>query len=727
MRRTIASFVLLLLFCAFAAAQSKKLWLQYGDESFKQGDYASAAYFYNSILDPNFVEAKEPVFPYELKAVNPPLPPWDTLFHQKKEKDSMALVAADTVKKQVKKEEPKNLATDSRTQYVTYQLAESYRLSYNSEKAEMWYQRALQNPSPQFPNARYWYATCLMKNGKYNDALAQFEEYQKENNNKQSPFYKLATKGEFSCNFALSPKSTQEDVVITEMDTNINSGSTSFALNLFGDNGKIVFTSARKDGHTMGKTPLYAAALEKQPIILDPLYVCDLYTAEKNDSGWAASQNMNSPFNTPQNEGAGALAPGGKEFYFTRWSASPEKKECSIYMSRNINGIWMQPMKLNENVNAEGYRSMQPTFNLDGSIMFFSSDRPGGKGKMDIWACSIDEFGNTGKSFNLNTIINTSEDEVAPYYEYCTQTLYFSSNGHVGLGGLDIFKSYGGEEDTIWTVPINMRAPVNSSHDDSYFVMAHDQKISFFSSDRKSCSSCNGGSCFRTYFTKEASLVIALKGKILRADTQQPIPNSLITFKDVAENMEPFFVITDDSGAYFTLLHEEMDYYLKAQKNKFFADATSISSKGITKSTVLEHDFVLALIPTGEMLISGIEYDYNSATLRPAAKEGLDKLYELLNTNNNLYVELSSHTDSRGGDDYNLKLSEARAQNCVDYLLSKGIKQDHLIAHGYGETKLLVSDEEIDKMKTAEEKEDGHQKNRRTVITILKEDEIKNR
>lgn len=689
--KAIFSIVLFALICNFSFSQNKKLWLQYGDEAFRNGDYSSAAHFYNKIVDKNSSEAKDLVYPYDVKPyIAPP---------KEEKQDSTST--------------KKISAADSKMQYVIHQLAESYRLLHNDEKAEMWYAQSVQNSSSQYPNERFWYGECLMKNSKYDAAIEQFEKYQKENPDKQSALYKLAEKKILNCSFALDPKSTKQGIIIHELDTIINSGSSSFAANFFGETDKILFTSSRKESKAMENA--------------DPLFICDLYISINKDSIWSLPKNMNSPISTPQHEGAGVLSPNEQQFFFTRWSSgAAEKKECAIYMSRFMNGQWLQPMKLKSNVNAEGYRSMHPSLNLDGSILFFSSDRPGGVGKMDIWACPIDEFGNAGNPFNLGKNINTSEDEVAPYYEHRTQTLYFSSEGHIGLGGLDIFKSYREEEDTIWSAPVNLRAPINSSHDDSYFVLAHDQTIGYFSSDRKSCTSCEGeGNCMRIYSAIGEPMLITLKGKVLNKETQKPIPNALITFKDVNANMQTFFIITNDSGGYSTLLREEMDYFLKVQKNKHFGEKATVTTKGITKSTELIQDFFLMQIPTGEMVIKGIEYDYDKATLRPESKKILDKIYEVLAFNDNLIVELSSHTDSRGGDDYNEKLSQERANSCVAYLVSKGIAKDRLVPKGYGETKLLVTDDEINKMKTTEEKEAGHQMNRRTAFSIIGEKEIK--
>jgi outer membrane protein OmpA-like peptidoglycan-associated protein len=190
------------------------------------------------------------------------------------------------------------------------------------------------------------------------------------------------------------------------------------------------------------------------------------------------------------------------------------------------------------------------------------------------------------------------------------------------------------------------------------------------------------------------------------------ISNSLITFKDIRGDKETFYLITDSMGNYSTPLEEGWELYIKAQKNKFFGDAGNVSTLGLTESQHFTKDFFLSPIPQGDIVIPGIEYDYDKATLRPASMKILDDVVDFLNLNNNLSVEISSHTDARGADAYNLKLSQERAKSVVDYLIQKGIKADRLIAQGYGETKLLIPNAQT---------EEEHQKNRRTAFRPIKE------
>lgn len=710
MRKLVLLGFTLILFTGVISGQSRKELLRYADDAFKKEEYASAVNFYLQLLNQSTSD-EERTFPYEVRSVSIPkkekkdtarsVVPTDSI------KDSLNLVKKDTVKKDL----PKNMVVDIRDQYVVHQLAESYRRGHDYLNAELWYKKSAMSRPKAYPDEPYWYALCLMSNGKYDSALVQLEKFT-ESKTGSPEMLKFAEKKILSCYFALDPLSVNADIKIVELDTIVNGGSTSFSPCFYGENNAIAFSSARKE--STGNENV------------NPLFTTDVFTSVKNESGWSKPFKLGISVNTPYNEQPGAFSPDKQRFFFSRWMINEDGvKEHAIYMSRFLNNQWLQPVKLNQNVNAEGYLSMNPTLNLDGSVLFFASNRPGGKGKMDIWYCTIDEFGVAGIPVNMSAIINTAEDEITPFYDYLTQTLYFSSTGHPGLGGFDVFKSYGSEEDSLWTIPVNMKGPVNSSKDDAYFVVHKDQSAVFFASDRKSCSDCRGGSCYKIYSLDKGPAIITLKGTVYHKKTNLPLPNTLVTIKDVAGDIQDLYLITDEEGKYSTVLREKVNYYLKAQKKSFFGDQSSITTASVTVSTEFTQDFYLDPVPSGDIVIPGIEYDFDKATLRPRSKLILDTLAEKLKLNDNMVVEISSHTDSRGNNEYNLKLSDDRAKSVVDYLISKGIEPERLLPKGYGEQKLLVSDDEITKMTTPEEKDAAHQKNRRTAFKILKETELK--
>ena len=214
--------------------------------------------------------------------------------------------------------------------------------------------------------------------------------------------------------------------------------------------------------------------------------------------------------------------------------------------------------------------------------------------------------------------------------------------------------------------------------------------------------------------------------------TNEPIVAALITIKDVTGEDEPMYLITDDQGFYSTPLKENKQFFLKAQKKSYQASSASASTKGLTETAHLVQDFTLDVIPGEDVVIEGIEYDLNKTTLRARSKEILDKIYDYLVLNDNFSIEINAHTDTRGSNKANQILSQGRAQSCVDYLISKGIEKKRLLPTGYGETKPLISDDQIAVMvPKSEEFEAAHQKNRRTAFRVMQETtlikEVKNK
>jgi len=291
--------------------------------------------------------------------------------------------------------------------------------------------------------------------------------------------------------------------------------------------------------------------------------------------------------------------------------------------------------------------------------------------------------------------------------------LYFSSKGHIGMGGLDIFAAEG----TIgnWSEPENLGYPINSGRDDIYFVLNSSRKKGFLTSDRKNCLECDGGSCYYIYEVEYIPIKFFLSGYVYSKKTGEIISNALVTFKDVLNNIEPFFIITDETGFYSTPLRKNLTYFIKAQKVKYFVDAATITTVGLDVSTNLVRDFHLARIPSGEIEIKGIYYDYDKWDLRTESKVTLDSLVWFLNLNDNIVIALNSHTDERGDREYNIELSQKRAQSVVDYLIEKGIDPERITPVGYGKDKPVVED-----AKTKEE----HQQNRRTAFSVLAQDYI---
>lgn len=674
-------FVTVLLATLNSFGQSKRLWLKYGDDAFLKKDYTTAIIYYKQVLDDTTV-LKELVLPYEVQIVN------------LKTKD----FKEDTAKKTTAK--PKNEI--SKLDYLNHQLANAYRLNFDYDNSVKYYKKVVDNGA--YPEDRYDYAMSLLQVNNYKTSMFLLENLMETT--KSDSLKKIFQKSISSCYFALDSNSNKKLIIVKKMDTTIfNLGTSNFAPMYWNSSNKLLFTSARKGGVILDP--------EKQ----DSRYLCDLYYTELKDTGWIKPVNFGRPVNTGLHEGSSVIT-SDEIMFFTRWSDA-NRNEAFIYMAKMKDGLFYEAYKLSETVNKVGYKSIQPYVSFDGTKLFFSSNKPGGLGGFDLYVCNIDENGITGEAKNLGPTINTFKDEATPFFHTISNTLFFSSNGHTGIGGLDIYKSALNTDDSIYAMPKNLGTPINSSKDDAYFILDRIQTKGYFASDREDCL---GGNCYDIYEFENEPIMFDISGTVTNYVTDEPIAGALITIKDVSGENEPLFIITDDKGYYTTPLKENIQYFLKAQKKSFQASSASASTKGLTETAHLIQDFVLDVIPEADVVIEGIEYDLNKTTLRPKSMEVLDKIYEYLILNDNFSIEINAHTDTRGSDKANQILSQGRAQSCVNYLIGKGIDMKRLLPTGYGETKPLISDKEIAIMvPKSEEFEAAHQKNRRTAFRVIKE------
>lgn len=585
--KRIAALLILFAFSTAAFAQTKREWLKYADAAFKNGDYTNAVNFYIKVIDkstPFDITHPYAVKPYIPKKKQDTASTGFKIFNitiaiapQNKTKDSLS-GETDSVK-------TVEVASTS-DQYVVHQIAESYRLSHDYQNAETWYQLSVKNNSQEYPFESYYYGDALMKNKKYPAANLQFEAtLSTATEKKDTNMIKLAKLKITGCYLAIDPNSVQKGVTVTERDSVFNTGTSSFAVNYYGDENTIHFSSARDT-------------------VVDPKkqkakYTSDIYTLSKIENVWTNLKIVPGPINTDQNEGSGFLTADGTRFFFTRWSAT-NKNECAIYFSRFFNGEWLIAQKMNDKVNLDGYKSMDPSVSPDGSIIYYSSNRPGGFGKMDIWYEAIDEDGRTyGEPINMGPLFNTAEDETSPFYHIGTSTMYFSSDGHPGFGGLDVLKSSFNSSDSVWSLPKNLGQPVNSSNDDTYFVLDASQQNGFVTTDRKECKSCTSGSCYKIYSVAKEQNVYDVRGTVYNSETNEVIPNATITFKDIRSDWEPFAITTDAAGTYFYNLKEGVELYMKAQMPNFAGDAGTVITLGLTESKHFEKDFFLAPNSTG--------------------------------------------------------------------------------------------------------------------------------
>lgn len=704
--RKIYAIITAILISGTVFGQTNKELLRMGDAAMINGQYTNAVHYYSFILF-KIKEGEEALYyPYEIS----------TTFKEP-EKDSTGTVAP-----------PSN--PSAKEIRIIHKLADAYRLADDYKNAEKWYVSALENPNEEFPYATYFYGVSLMYNEKFAEAQAQFEAFQAENNDPDNMYYKLAGDKIASCQFALNPRNTKEKITINNLDSLLNAGSTSFGLQ-FVSNDYMLFSSARIDN----KIDSSKLDEEKNPL---ELYLLDIYTVKVNKDG-SLGEPEKFPFeinSSDYHEGSAVISNDGNSMFFTKMDPS-NRNETKIYASRKFNNQWLKPFPLDQNVNMDGFRSMNPFLTADGKTLYYSSNRPGGEGGMDLWITELGPNGETSEPQNIGNQINTPDNEITPFFHENTKTLYFSSGGHIGFGGMDIFSSKW-DEDTDWfSNSVNVGAPINSSRDDSYFVIDESLQRGYVTSDRESCTECDSiynlsVHCNKIYEITKPEMKFFISGYVYDDATSEIIPGAKVEFKDVTYQWEHFEIIADENGYYEKELIPNLELFMRASQKDYFADKALVFTLGATESRNFQQDFYLEKIPKGEITIEGIEYDFDSAKLRPVSEDILDNLIEFLELNSNLKIEIRSHTDERGNDAYNLDLSDRRAKSVVDYLVDHGIPRERLVPKGYGETKpaeikhtdgnmVFLTPEFIYSLSDDNLQEEYHQRNRRTAFFVLEQ------
>jgi OmpA-OmpF porin, OOP family len=706
MKNLIAFIFSSLLLSATVCGQTNNELERMGDAAMANGQYSNAVHFYAFILFKIQQGEEALYYPYEI-----------TTAYKEPEKNADGTVSP-----------PENPTPKEIT--LVHKLADSYRLADDYKNAEIWYAAALKNPKEEFPYAQYFYGVSLMYNNKFEEATAQFEGFQQANGDPDNQFYQLATSKIASCQFALNPENTKEGVMVMNPGALLNEGSTSFGLQFVSDE-YMIFSSARRSN-----TP-DSLLDEKEQNPLE-FYLLDIYLVKLNEDGsMGAVEKFPFEINTADyHEASAVISADGNSLFFTKMDPN-NRNETKIYASRKFNNTWLAPFPMDKNVNMDGFRSMTPALSEDAKTLYFATNRPGGEGGMDIWMTTLGPNGETSEPVNLGNQINTFDDEITPFYHDLTKTLYFASGGHIGFGGLDIFFSRWNSETEWFGAASNTGAPINSSRDDSYYVVDNQMRVGYVTSDREACTECDSIynlsiHCNKIYQVTRPEMKFSISGYVYDVATNEVIPGAKISFKDVSYKWEHFEIVADENGYYEHELVPNLELFMRASQTDYFADKALVFTLGATESKSYTQDFYLERIPKGEITIEGIEYDFASDKLRPESEKILDELIEFLELNSNLTIEIRSHTDIRGSDSYNMDLSERRAKSVVKYLVAHGIDPSRLRPKGYGETMpaevpgpngkmVTLTPDYIKTLPSEDDQEVAHQRNRRTAFFVLEQ------
>lgn len=595
-------------------------------------------------------------------------------------------------------------------QKIAYQLGDSYRMINDYANAEKWYKQSIDlNGSAQW---LYQLGMMQKQQEKYDEAYQTFDKYQRLS---EGGFE--GRKQANQCKDAIEWKKNFTKYFVTNLSA-INSPSSDYELEPYKSN-QYVFTSSRDeakgtdhDGWTGEK-------------------FSDLFMTEKGDKGFTSPSDFAAPVNSAAHESSATFSKDFKEMYFVRCTADPQHSNqyCHLYYSANNNEHWSEPVKMD--FFADSFNVYDPYLSKDGKLLLVAADAPG-FGATDIFLFTKADSGWNAPQ-NLGGSINTPNNERFPWLDD-RGNLYFSSNGLPGMGGLDIFRA--AHLKNGFKEPVNLKAPINSGADDfayrieKYKPVNSDDTVLFagyLSSNRKG----GKGSDDIYRFEERWVNVFALRGTAYENVYENPADgDSKITGKKTLSRVKIELkktdgtvvgtTATDTAGRFQFRIEGETDYKYLASKNGYFSASNTVSAlhKNQDSTLIVTYTEVTLnkIFPQKMLVIPNIYYDYDKATLRPESKLVLDSIMIFFKENPDLTIELGSHTDSRGSDAYNLKLSQARAQSAVDYLISKGIPTDRLQAKGYGETKLVNNCSN-----GANCTEEEHQKNRRTTFRVASE------
>lgn len=540
--------------------------------------------------------------------------------------------------------------------YIAYRMAECNRLINNTGKATSAYMNAIRY---DYPDSTVYLrmGQMLQKTGRYPEAIKNYDIYMEND-----PSNLLAINGIQGCELAPGWKKNPTRYEVRRMDK-FNSRRGEFSPMLAGDKyDQLYFASSR----SKDKDAKVSAITGQNNN--------NLFLVKQDEKGaWLAPVELEDEVNTEYDEGTPSFSPDGNTMYYTYCAQDPEgPRTAEIYISTRSSAKWGKGTRatiVKDSVTALGHPSISP----DGKYLYFVSDAVGGFGGKDIFRARV--AGNDfGPMENLGEEINTPGDEMFPYVRDSV-TLYFASNGHPGMGGLDLFKA---TQDSTgkWKVE-NLGAPINSMADDFGITFAGKEERGFFCSNRNDARGYD-----HIYSFERPTITIFIEGIVNDVD-EYPIEDA--TVRIVGKDGLNVKVPVKKDGTYRVELERDIRYVMMASARGYLNQNYELHTGPEEKNETYIVDFFLSPI-SKPVVIDNIFYDFDKATLRPESKKTLDEMIKMLNDNPNVTIELGAHTDRKGTDQYNERLAQRRAQSVVDYLIAGGIEAARLEAKGYGES-----------------------------------------
>jgi outer membrane protein OmpA-like peptidoglycan-associated protein/tetratricopeptide (TPR) repeat protein len=613
-----------------------------------------------------------------------------------------------------------------------YRLANTYFESRDYKKAEQYYDSLIGVNPTKYPLAYYRKGVVCMNLQKYGAAKESFTKFKKYYGKKDRFNYKkLAVTYTANSEWAKAGADTNGNIIITHQINGLNHSDIDFSPSPVDDN-TIIYGAAFSDNNTQINS------------------VRQIYKAEKNDGKWQSAGLLEGKINNPDfNTGNAVISDDGMSIYFTRSRKNWQNEYISeIFVSHFEGDQWQAPQKLPYPINREDFTATQPALGKNlrtgKDILYFVSDRPVGRGGMDIWYSQYDKKTDTySNPVALSNKINSMGDECSPFYDISTQTLYFSSSGRKnGLGGYDIYKATGSAAK--WTDAVPMPKPVNSSFDDYYFSIMKSNREGFFSSNRPGSLTLSNGTCcddIYSFFINECVKIYSW-GTVRNAvnydfydnlnekyhlglkypESNSTIPDVPVELYLTDEKGNDEILIgrttTNRNGNYSFGLETDKYYKVLVKNYGYMEKRVSIYTHNIFCSDTIDIGTTfIAYLPKITIQLN-IYYDFDKYKLSDSARQVIDSMVlPLFDIFPNGIVEIGSHTDNKGTDEYNIVLSQKRSESVVNYLVSKGISPERLVAKGYGMRNPIAPNTNKD----GSDNPEGRQLNRRTEFKIVGE------
>jgi outer membrane protein OmpA-like peptidoglycan-associated protein len=571
--------------------------------------------------------------------------------------------------------------------------------------------------------------------GKFDEAIKYYEQHQKKLTAKDAEEMKYTKKLLEECKNARELVKNPIRVWVDNLGPNVNSPYPDYGGLISADESVIIFTSRRPS--------------ETSKDLIDGMYNEDIYISTKDENGnWTKAKPISDKINSKEHDATAGLSNDGLTLFIYFHDG---KNGGDIYQSKKGENGWEKPKALNKNINSNKSWDTGASLSPDGKKLYFESNKEGTMGMRDIWVTEWDEKKQDwGPSKPLGAPINTEYDEIGVFMHPDGKTMYFSSNGHKGMGGFDIYYSEM-QPDGSWGTPVNIGYPVNTPDNDVFFSISASGKhgyyasftedgegekdlymITFLGKPKIPMLSGEDNLCASIAKPMVEEIVQAkvdvsiknlsiLKGRVLDAETKKPV-NSMVDLSDNIEGKLITQATTDsENGKFLISLPAGKNYGIAVKANGYLFHSENFDIPADASYQEYEKIVYLKKVKVGESIVlRNIFFDLDKYSLKPESKLELDRLLELMENNPTLVIEISGHTDTQGSDTYNQRLSEDRAKAVVDYLVAYGIPRERMEHKGYGESRPQISDAEIAKMKSKTQRDEAHAQNRRTEFKILK-------